>query len=374
MKSRTILIAAPYFYPKIGGLEMYAYESALHLQAAGWRVVVVCGDQVKTVTKSEHNGLTIYRLPIWKVISNTPVHPLWPLYLRRIIKSEQPAVINAHTPVPFMVDAVTLAAGRLPVVITYHAATLFKPGSLAMSAITTGYLLLQSLTLARARCIIAVSTYVKLKLPEHLKSKTDVVFNAVNLPTATTPPSGQGLIFVANLEITHRWKGLGLILEALGQIQAKTGRAPRLTVVGDGSARAEYERQAATLGLQDVVTFVGRQAGHERDELMRQAAALIAYPTTSNDAFPTVFLEAWAQGLALVAASIGPIPTLVEHNRTGILVEPNRPDALAQALVTLFENPVRLQQMGAAGRKLVTTTYNWPVQTKRLVQILEKAL
>ena len=50
----------------------------------------------------------------------------------------RPDVINAHTPVPFMVDMVTWAAGRLPVVITYHAATLLKPGSAMMSLLIRG--------------------------------------------------------------------------------------------------------------------------------------------------------------------------------------------------------------------------------------------
>src|SRR5579862_4539798 len=128
-----VLIATPYFWPQVGGMENYAQGLARGLSEAGCEVVVVCGDRaVRRPTLDEVDGYPVWRLPIWRVVSNTPVNLAWWRQLRRIIRTERPDVINAHTPVPFMVDMVTWAAGRLPVVVTYHAATLIKPGSALM--------------------------------------------------------------------------------------------------------------------------------------------------------------------------------------------------------------------------------------------------
>lgn len=365
-----VLIAAPYFWPKIGGMENYARFLAQGLAEAGCEVVVVCGDpKVRHPTRDEVDGYAVWRLPIWRIVSNTPVNAAWFFQLRRIIRAERPDVINAHTPVPFMVDMVTLAAGPWPVVVTYHAATLIKPGSALMSLLTRGYLPIQRLTLARARAIVAVSPYVRECMPQW-QGKTTVVANAVTAVAEVREAPGLGLIFVNNLEPSHRWKGLDLLLEALAILKSD-GLAVDLTVVGDGADRARYEQRVQELGLHGQVRFAGRLAGPERDVLVRHAAAAVLYSTTANDAFPTVMLEAWAQGAAVIAAAIGPLPSLVDDGVTGLLVEPNNAVALAQVLRAALADPARLMALGEAGRQLVAREYTWPFQVQRMRTVLE---
>lgn len=365
-----VLIATPYFWPQVGGMENYARGLARGLSEAGCEVVVVCGDRtVPQPTREEVDGNAIWRLPVWRVVSNTPVNLAWRRYLKQIIRTEQPDIINAHTPVPFMVDMVTWAAGRLPVVVTYHAATLIKPGSALMHLLIRGYLGLQLLTLARARAVIAVSPYVRERLAPW-QSKTTVVTNAVDTVGEVRDKAGKGLAFVSNLEPTHRWKGLDMIVEALA-ILKRNGLVTSLTVVGDGADRARYEKRVRELGLSSQVHFAGQLVGSDRDAVMREAAAVVLYPTTANDAFPTVMLEAWAQGVAVIAAAAGPLPSLVEDGVTGVLVESGSPTALAEALRSALDDPARLLALGEAGRQLVAREYTWPRQVARTLAVLE---
>ncbi len=370
-----VLIATPYFYPRTGGLENYARNIAAGLQTGGREVVVVCGDKgVTSVTREVLDGYTVYRLPIWKIASNTPINLGWLRMLRRIIRDEQPNVINAHTPVPFMVDMVTWAAGRIPVVVTYHAATLVKPGGLLMRTVTSVYQMVQAVTLTRARAIIAVSPYVREALSPRLRAKTHIVFNAVSGVAAKRSDPGTGLVFVANLEPTHAWKGLDVTLESLAILARTTGAAPALIVIGDGADRSRYERRVRELGLEAAVTFAGRKVGAERDQLVRKAAAMVIYPTTANDAFPTVLLEAWAQGLPVIASAIGPLPSLVEPGKTGVLAAPDDAAALAGAIRELLTDPAAAQAMGEAGRQLVAAEYTWPRQIERTKTLLENLI
>jgi glycosyltransferase involved in cell wall biosynthesis len=279
-------------------------------------------------------------------------------------------VINAHTPVPFMVDMVMLAAGSIPVVVTYHAATLFKPSSLLMRIATYGYGFIQAMTLRRARAIIAVSPYVKAHLSKRLQRKTEVVPNAV-ASVGPNQKTGHGLVFVANLSPTHAWKGLDLILDALALCVREYGIRPELTVIGDGTDRKRYEQRTKELKLTSSVTFAGQLVGDVRDRVASRAAAQIIYPTTANDALPTVMLEGWAQGLPVIAGAIGPIPSLVENNKTGVLVAPNDPAALAQAIYELMANPTAIRTMGSAARRLVKEEYTWPKQIERTSKLLE---
>ena len=364
-----ILIATPYFWPQVGGMENYARFLARGLSEAGCEVVVVCGDRaVREPTLDEVDGYPVWRLPVWRVVSNTPVNLAWWRQLRRIIRTERPDVINAHTPVPFMVDMVTWAAGRLPVVVTYHAATLLKPGSALMRLLTRGYLAMQLVTLSRARAIIAVSQYVRERLPLW-RGKTTVVPNAVTAVGDARDAPGSGLAFVSNLEPTHRWKGLDLVLDALA-ILKRDGLAVSLTVIGDGADRPRYEQRVQELGLSEQVYFAGKLVGWDRDVLVREAAAVVLYPTTANDAFPTVMLEAWAQGVAVIAAASGPLPSLVDDGVTGLLVAPNNANALAQALRGTLDQPAQLLALGEAGRHLVAREYTWPRQVERTLAVM----
>jgi len=367
-----LLIATPYFSPKVGGLENYALNMALELKKLGWEVVVVCGDHVDRVQENYERGLKIYRLPIQFTVSNTPVNFRWYGMIRRILRTERPDVVNAHTPVPFMADMAVLAARSLPVAVTYHAATLAKPGSMALRLATRMYQVFEHLTIGRARLLVAVSPYVEAALRARFQKPTEVVYNAVALgaPAATTKQR-RGLVFVANLEPAHTWKGLDLILEALALTAAAGRPVQPLTVIGDGSSRARYEARVKELGLTAWVSFKGRLTGTARDRGMAEAAGLIAYPTTANDAFPTVFLEAWALGLPVIAAAIGPIPGLIEPGQTGLLVAPEDPAALSEAIETAIRSPQALAKMGERGRKLIETEYNWPMQAAKMSRLLE---
>lgn len=365
-----VLIATPYFWPRVGGLENYARFLARGLTESGCEVVVVCGDlAARRPTRDQVDGHAVWRLPVQKVFSNTPVNLAWWFQLRRIIRAERPDVINAHTPVPFMVDMVTLAAGKRPVVVTYHAATLFKPGGALMSVLIRGYLAVQWVTLAKARAIIAVSPYVRERLSPW-QGKTSVVPNAVTGVAESRGTSGTGLAFVSNLEPSHRWKGLDLLLDALASCH-RDGLDVPLTVVGDGADRERYQERTRELGLSGQVRFAGRVVGADRDAIVRQAAAVVLYPTTANDALPTVMLEAWAQGVAVIAAASGPLPSLVDDGETGILVAPGNSDALAHAIRSALADQSRLRKLGEAGRQLVAQEYTWPRQVERTRALLE---
>ena len=370
-RTTTVLIATPYFYPIVGGLENYAYAVSTGLVQAGFKVVVVAGDpKVKHITVEKLDGLKIYRLPISFVISNTPINLRWFSMIKKIIASEKVDIVNAHTPVPFMADMAALASGKTTFVLTYHAATLFKKQSLLMNLVAFAYLPFQMATFKKARSVFAASSYVKDSLPERIQAKTFVMPNSTN-PTDLPRRSNQkGLVFVGSLDRTHAWKGLDLIFEALSYLKSRNVIVP-LTVIGMGNDQDHYESEVARLDLTDSVKFVGQLVSGARDKQVAKAQALITYPTSENDAFPTVFLEAWALGLPIISAKNGPIESAIEDGLSGVLVEPNNPKALAEAIEQAFANPSYLRVMGGYGRSLVENTYNWSTQVKHAANVLE---
>src|SRR6185437_10801891 len=124
------LMVAAYYSPQIGGLETYARALGIALRdLEGWDVVVVTSHEASRRDVIDYvDGMKVCRLGTWAKLSNTPVSPLWPAKIRRILRQERPDIILAHTPVPGIADAAALVAGRTPLVLAYHAATLTKAG------------------------------------------------------------------------------------------------------------------------------------------------------------------------------------------------------------------------------------------------------
>ena len=86
---------------------------------------------------------------------------------------------------------------------------------------------------------------------------------------------------------------------------------------------------------------------------------------------PVVVKEAMAAGLAVVSTSVVGVPEMVIDGETGLLVPPEDPAALAQALHSLLDDPYRRAEFGQAGRRVVEARFDIRQQAARLLEVLE---
>jgi glycosyltransferase involved in cell wall biosynthesis len=122
-------------------------------------------------------------------------------------------------------------------------------------------------------------------------------------------------------------KNQGLLLQAL----ALLGAGWHLTIVGDGPRRSELVNLAGALGVSDQVSFPG---------LVRHGPALWEYfdgadvfaLSSRSEGTPKVLLEAMARGVPVVATRVSGVPTLVDHEMTGLLYADNDVHGLVAAL------------------------------------------
>lgn len=373
------LVVTPYYHPKIGGLEVYARQLGIALhELKHWEIVVVTSNHQSRRTAIDIvDGMKVYRLGTWLKFSNTPLNPLWPIMMRSVIRTQKPDVILAHTPVPSLADAAALAAGKTPLVVVYHAATLLKKNTLMFNTIVRAYRLYERILLTRANRIIAVSDFVKQQFPRSLQSKTVVVPNSVWERQIITrvQPTRPNFLFVGSLDRTHSWKGLRLIIEAFAEYRRLHGKDCTLTIMGEGNERKNYEALVKSLQLTRSVTFLGNKTGSEKNTAFRKATALVVYPTTANDAFPTVILEAWANEVPVIAAAIGAIPSLITDQQDGYLVEPHNIQALAEALHTVVQTkPSQRQALVARARVRTHKNYTWEQQASVVAKLVKGLL
>jgi glycosyltransferase involved in cell wall biosynthesis len=101
------------------------------------------------------------------------------------------------------------------------------------------------------------------------------------------------------------------------------------------------------------------------------ARAHVFVLTTRADCFSLASLEAMATGLPVITTRVGGIPEIVDHGRSGFLVDPGDEQGLVRALRDLAGSPELRARMGALGRRIVEARFDAARTTARLLDLLE---
>jgi len=141
-------------------------------------------------------------------------------------------------------------------------------------------------------------------------------------------------------------KGLMQLIQAVASLGPEFPTL-RLEIAGSGPQHEKLEREVDRLSLASQVRFLGWQT--DLRPIIR-GWDIFAMPSL-DEGLPVAIIEAMAEGLPVVATSVGGMPELVEEGLTGFLVPPSDVTALANRLRLLILNPTRANAMGAAGRQ-----------------------
>ena len=174
-----------------------------------------------------------------------------------------------------------------------------------------------------------------------------------------------GGLLVLSVGRLSREKRIGVLLDALALVSRRRPDV-RLVVAGDGPARGELSRTAPAGTI-----FTGELVGDELAALYA-SADIFCFPSTT-DTFGQVLLEAGASGLPVVAAAAGGALELVHDGRTGRLVAPDEPHALATAILELAADPELRRRWGAAGREAALAR-TWPAAIASLADVYRSLL
>jgi len=147
-------------------------------------------------------------------------------------------------------------------------------------------------------------------------------------------------------------KGTDVLLEALARLPA--GLHWRLVHAGGGPLKRTLQRRARALGIAERVTWRGALA---QEELLREYRAADLFVLAcriardgDRDGLPNVLMEAQSQSVACLATRVAAIPELIDDRVTGVLVDPESPAQLADALCDLIADPQQRRRLGRAGQ------------------------
>jgi glycosyltransferase involved in cell wall biosynthesis len=164
-------------------------------------------------------------------------------------------------------------------------------------------------------------------------------------------------------------KGFDTLVAACAELDRR-GVAFRCRILGTGPLEQVLRRQIESTGMNHRIELAGWMAP---ETVVRQmaAATVFAMPsrisdTGDRDGIPNVVLEAMAAGLPVVATDVSGIPEAVLHGETGLLVKPDVPIALADALEQIVTNPRLAAELGGLGASRVRAHFAIEPSSRRL--------
>jgi glycosyltransferase involved in cell wall biosynthesis len=167
-------------------------------------------------------------------------------------------------------------------------------------------------------------------------------------------------------------KGLSDLIAA-ADILRRRGRVFHVEIIGSGPQREALKAQVKQLRLTDWVRLSGAQA-HDVVCLAYQRASVFVLPCliASNgdrDGIPNVLLEAMASGVPVVSTPVSGIPELIESGLDGLLVPPNDPTALAEAIDKLLTSQELCENLARAARAKIESSFSLDASAERLLTV-----
>lgn len=346
---RVLFWSGP-FWPHIGGVEVLAARLLPALRRRGHEYIVVTSQNgPDSPDEASYEGIPVYRFPFMD--SMTKIDQLVEIrqQVAELKRTFAPDLIhvNSVNRIDFF-HHLTAHAHPAPVLVTLHGLSRAEE--------------LMARTLRNADWVVGCSAAILgegRRLVPEITRRSSVIYNALDqpsLPPEPLPTQEPRLLCLGRLAPV---KGVDLALRALASI---AGRFPevRLVVAGDGPERTRLEQQAVELGLGRVVEFTGWIAPDDIPALMNTVT--IAVIPSRSESFSLVALEAALMARPVVAAHVGGIPEVVVHQQTGLLVEPENSDALAEAMAFLLDHSATATRMGQAARRRAQRVFSWERQ------------
>lgn len=162
-------------------------------------------------------------------------------------------------------------------------------------------------------------------------------------------------------------KGLDVLLKALGVLLHQRGRKVDLQICGKGDADF-WIRLACELGVRDCINFTGF-VDDVRPYLL--SSYLFVIPSR-EEGMSNALLEAMSFGMPCVATDISGSQDLIQHGVNGLLVPKDNPEALADAIIYILDNPDKALVMGKMARKTIEKSYTIPMISDKYIELYKE--
>lgn len=352
----------------MGGMETHLQGLCEELRRSIDVQVIVANDGQRDA-EDLVGGIRIARVGKLFDLASAPVC----LGMARKIRQARADLVHLHLPNPIAILAYLLSGHTGRLVVTYHSdlvrqkilGTMFQP--------------VLRRCLDRCGVVIATSpSYVETSpVLSRYRQRCRVIpygirvqqFEECEQAAVNRIRERYGPRIVLSVGRLTYYKGFKYLIRAMADVEG------RLLIVGDGSLRADLEREARARGVVDRVVFLGEIQNRHLAPYYQAADVFALSSIARSEAFGIVQLEAMACGKPVVNTRLSSgVPFVSVDGETGVTVTPRNSHALAAAMNLLLDDPAVRAKYGEAGRRRVQREFTLEVMASRTLQLYAEVM
>lgn len=354
---KVLQVYKDYYPPVKGGIENHLNLLSNGLKDRGIDVQVLVSNNRNRFEAKTFNGIPVAKAPQLGRFYSAPLTPTFSKYLRRF--GERADIIHFQFPNP-TADLSYLFSNLKKKLIVSYQSDIVRQGKLGIL-----YFPFMQLFLKAADRIIASSpNYLQSsEVLKKLKHKCTVIPLGIDIKRFCSADDGSRvghireqngkkpiILFVGCFRY---YKGLHLLISAMKTVNAK------LLLVGSGPEGKKLRRLVEAYHLNDKVSFLSELSDDEVNAYYKACDIFVLPSHLRSEAFGLVQLEAMACKKPIISTELSTGTSFVNrHKKTGLVVSPNDPKALAHALNYLLKNPRIRIEYGENGYKRVTQKFS----------------
>jgi len=325
-----------------GGQEQRTLRESIGLTRLGCRVLVLCQSDAELGRRAAAAGIEVLHSPMRQSYDIPAI-----VRIVRTISREQVDVVNTHSGRDSFLGGVAgRLSGRRPLVVRTRHLALPLTSKISYSILP--------------HRVVTVSEYVRHYLIEEgvAPRQVSAVPTGIDVQRFSTETAagklrqelgiGADVPLIGTVGILRYRKGHHILLEAIPRVLERFPAA-RFVFAGNGPQEDNIRARITALGLERQVTMLGL-----RNDIPDILASidLFVLPTL-QEALGTSFLEAMAMEKPVIGSNVDGVGEVIRDGVNGRLLEPGKPELLADAIVEMLDNPQRMREMGKAGKRMV---------------------
>lgn len=346
-----------------GGQELRTFTECQWFVDHGWNVILLAHDDSQISKRFKEAGMKTIHVPFFKKTQFRDLRTCLDIF-----KREQPYLVATHSNIDTRVGLIAASRAGVPHRIRY------RHVSIPVRANLWNKVIYRKL----ATAIITTGDCISNPLINNLKLNPE---NVHTIHTGIKPPPTlidreqarlqlchqlkvpETTRFIGQVSVLRRWKGQADVMDGFDQIADKFPDY-HLVLVGGGHGEEYLPPIAAQKKYPDRIHFTG----HQTDPWPYfRALDINLLASTEGEGIPQVGMQSMLCETAFIGTKIGGIPEIIKHGKTGLLVDANAPDQIAEALDQLLSDPEQL-------KKLVANAHDWAVTHTTVDDMAQKIL
>ena len=307
----------------------------------------------------------VNRFIIYKYTRNiTKISYLFALRkLKKCIEKFNPQIIHAH----YLTSYGILAwfSGFRPYYISIWGDDVFLP--------TKNFILkaLMSSALKNAQQLFSTSYAIDdLMRKQHGLSTKIIPFGVDTKFFTPNSSKNSESVVIGIIKSLEPHNGVEYLIRAFNFIIKKNIKSIKMHIVGTGSLEKKLKQMVKDYNLENEIKFFGH-ISHHNIVAHYQKLSIFVCPSL-RESFGVSVIEASASAVPIIANNIGGLKEVVEHGKTGYLIDTTNPKKLADYIEKLIKNDDLRLNLGENGRVFVKQKFNWDTNITEMLDIYEK--